>query len=826
MRSTSPAAKGLGVREPEAAGKDGVLPILDALPVGLYTATPDGEFRYANPALARAFGYAAPEALLAAGSSALFVDPQQRRDLLAQVQSSDGRPMRIQSEARRSDGSTCWVCEVVRGRVDEDGRLVGLEGALIESCEHRRAEEELRRHEEQLERLVAQRTAELSQANKNLRIQRDLGIALMEATDVDEALRLILEAALRIDSIDAGGIYVVEEATGDLVLRAWQGIKPRFVEHYARVHRDSPEFVQIRAGLPVYRQVDSLDLDTSLMREEELRCVASIPVLHEGRFLACLNVGSRHLAELPEMSRDTLEALAARLGGALARILARGALQASERLFRTLADTIPAPVTIVQGERICYVNQAAAEILACPVESLLGASVLEFVHPDMREIVRSRLAARQAGQPAPARYEVCVVSRTGEARWLDLSTSLIDYENRVASLGAALDITDRKRTEMALLDTQQRLQLAILGADLGVWDWNVATGEVNYSDRWVTMLGYKPGELAPHYLTWETLVHPDDKPRVLAVLREHHEGRDPYYEVEHRLRCKNGEWKWVLASGRVVERDDSGRPVRMTGTHLDISDRKSAEEMARQHHEQMAHVSRVSTVGEMASGLAHELAQPLSAILYYARGCLARVGSGAWGLTETREALQKIATQAERAAEFIRRIKAFVRNTAPVRGPADVNTIVRDALTLAEPLARQNHVTLELDLTPNLPSVVVDSIQIEQVVLNLIRNGVEAMRDLPPHRRRLRITTRRESDGFLHVSVTDTGPGLRAEVAARVFEPFFTTKPGGTGLGLSISRSIVEAHEGTLQVVAAEPQGTRVEFTLPIPAREVSHVGS
>jgi PAS domain S-box-containing protein len=366
--------------------------------------------------------------------------------------------------------------------------------------------------------------------------------------------------------------------------------------------------------------------------------------------------------------------------------------------------------------------------------------------------------------------------------------------------------------------TRERLELALRGADLGLWDWNVPTGRVVYDERWVQMLGYAPGELAPTYHTWETRVHPEDLPRVLHALQEHLEGRTPFYEVEHRLRTKTGEWKWILARGQVVLRDRYQGPIRCAGTHLDLSARKRAEEMMRMHQEQLLHASRISLVGEMAAGLAHHMAQPVSAMLYYARGCAAHLEAGTWGIAEARQTLQKIATQAKRGGEFIHRLKAFVRREEPQRLPVDINTLIHDVLDLSSAEAQASHVIVQLELTAGLPAVVVDRVQIEQVLLNLLRNGIDAMDRTPFDARQLVIRTCTDPDERVSVTVEDTGPGVPSGLEQQIFDAFFSTKPAGTGLGLSISRSIIEAHEGRLWLSRAPGRGAIFGFTLPAEA--------
>lgn len=776
--------------------------LFDQSPIAAAIVALDGRFERVNDALCALLGYDEQELVGRRLSEVSYDD-----DGLA-IRLDDARNMRLgESDAGvvdkrfvRKDGQVLWVRASTRAIRDTTGRPVHFFALLQDITGERRA-------------------AEL------VRLQRDLGVALLHAANLWEALEAILDAAMQVEGVDAGGVYIVAPATGDLTLVTHRGLSPAFLAVVGVLSADTPQSRFVRQGVPLYSSAGESPYTSDLLKSEGLRSLASIPVLHAGRAVACLNVASRTREVLPQATRDALELLASRVGAVVGRMHDREALEASERLFRTLMDTIPALAVIIEDDRVAYINNAGAAMLGYSAKEVIGRPLAEFLPPATRELVVRRALDRQAGREAPPRYELPVLTRDGKELWLDMSAARIEYENRPAALGVALDITERRRVEQSLRAMQERLEAATQATELGVWDWNVATGEVSFSDRWQTMLGYEPGEVAPNYLSWENSLHPDDKPRVMEALRNHLTGRAPDYAVEMRLRTKSGDWKWVLASGKVVLRDAAGKPLRMTGTHLDISARKEAEELARQHSEQLAHVSRVSTIGEMASTLAHEMAQPLSAILYYAQGAAARMRRDATPARDVAAIFEKISKQAARAGEFIRQIKAFVRNARPTHVLGDANEPVIDAIALAEPLIRQNGIDLRLDLGQGLPQVVMDKIQIEQVILNLVRNAVEAMEQSPRAGRRLEVRTALVQDHFIQYVVSDAGPGIPPDAAARLFEPFFTTKPGGTGLGLPMSRSIIEAHDGTLRIQSSECGGTTVSFTLPI-ATESAHVNT
>ena len=247
----------------------------------------------------------------------------------------------------------------------------------------------------------------------------------------------------------------------------------------------------------------------------------------------------------------------------------------------------------------------------------------------------------------------------------------------------------------------------------------------------------------------------------------------------------------------------------------DITDRVRAEEEVRHRREELAHVTRLATMGEMATGLAHELNQPLSAILYFARGCRRRLQAGGCATEATLEVTEKIAAQAERAAAFVGRIRAFVRKAELRLAPVDLNQVVREAAGFAAHEAREQGVLIDFRLARSLPLVSVDMIQVEQVVLNVIRNGIEAVQGNGPDRRRVTVKTSRAADTVV-CDIADTGCGYSEQVADQLFDAFFTTKPGGLGMGLAISRSIIEAHGGRMWATPNPDGGATFRFTLPV----------
>ena len=291
-----------------------------------------------------------------------------------------------------------------------------------------------------------------------------------------------------------------------------------------------------------------------------------------------------------------------------------------------------------------------------------------------------------------------------------------------------------------------------------------------------------------------------------------------HIEVEHRVRRKDGEYRWLQTRGKAVQWSTDGRVERMAGTHRDITTRKLLEEQIRRQQAELAHVLRLQTVEGIAAELAHEINQPLAAIANFANGIATWLRRGDGDSGAMLDAAEQIGMQALRAGDILQRLRNFVRKDAPLRVRSDVGALVSDAAALIESDLRRHRIQLQLQLADDLPAVSADPVQIEQVILNLARNGLEAMLDSNGDSGVLTIGAVAIENG-VQVTVHDTGGGLSAPAQERLFEPFFTTRPGGLGMGLSISRSIIRAHGGRLFLAASSGAGTAFAFTLPAQRR-------
>jgi PAS domain S-box-containing protein len=367
-----------------------------------------------------------------------------------------------------------------------------------------------------------------------------------------------------------------------------------------------------------------------------------------------------------------------------------------------------------------------------------------------------------------------------------------------------------------LCESEYRLKFAIEGSGDGVWDWNIQTNETQYSSRWREMLGYAEHDILPTNQEWVNRIHPDEQSFVAGVMQAYLDGKTANYVVEYRLRCKDGSYKWVLDRGIMISPIEDDKPLRMIGTHTDISERKHREQQDKKHLEELAHVTRLGLMGELASGIAHEVNQPLAAISTYTQVSLNLINTENPDLIKLSEILYKTQQQALRAGRIIHRTREFVKSHAKEHSTADVNALIYDCIDLCIAELKQNGIKLTFELEDNLPSIYVDQIQIEQVLINLIKNSVDALRNLPKKQQRhIAIHSQLTINNRIQVRVKDNGPGLDEDQQKKILTPFYTTKTEGMGMGLSISRSLIEAHEGALHFNSQPGEGSTFYFSLP-----------
>ena len=343
--------------------------------------------------------------------------------------------------------------------------------------------------------------------------------------------------------------------------------------------------------------------------------------------------------------------------------------------------------------------------------------------------------------------------------------------------------------------------------------------------RWTEYTGLSAEETAG--TGWRAAVHPDDREKYWDKWRASLAAGEPF-EGEARFCCAaDGVYRWFLARG-VPLRDKRGTIVRWYGILTDIEDRKRAEEVRdklRQLEADLAHINRVSMMGELAASIAHEVNQPFSGIVSNGSACLRWLSGDPPDVGEVREAVRDIVRDGKRAGEVIARIRALTKRAAPPTEKLDLNETVQEVLALVGDEAKRNSVTIRTRFASNLSPVSGDRVQLQQVILNLVMNAIEAMSAVDDRARELVINTSNVDAEHVQVSIEDSGPGLDPTAASKIFDPFYTTKPAGMGMGLSISRSILENHGGRLWATANNGSGASFHFSLPNYQEEGAHAG-
>jgi two-component system, LuxR family, sensor kinase FixL len=382
-----------------------------------------------------------------------------------------------------------------------------------------------------------------------------------------------------------------------------------------------------------------------------------------------------------------------------------------------------------------------------------------------------------------------------------------------------LNLRRRRRAECSLRESEERMKLAASAADLGMWEWDFASRTIWVEGRGRERIGVGD-EGDSDYGRFMRTVHPEDRDGVAQALAKAIAG-DGIYEHVHRRVLSDGQVRWIAARAR-VEFDAAHKPLKMRGVGLDITARKLAEEQAKlaeaeaqRLEQELAHVGRVSMLGELAGSLAHELNQPLTAIVSSADAAERFMQEDRRNDEEVRDALKDILEQGQRAGQIIARIRAMLRKDPGQMARQDINLAVRDVLEMARSDLVIRRVTAVLRLDPQLPPVSGHGVQLRQVLLNLVMNACDAMSDVPAEQRQITIESRRVTPDEVEVSVADTGPGFSEEMLQHAFEPFRTTKANGLGLGLAICRSIIRTHGGRLLAANNSDKGATLRFTLP-----------
>jgi hypothetical protein len=563
-------------------------------------------------------------------------------------------------------------------------------------------------------------------------------------------------------------------------------------------------------------------VDRQSLQRFGTRSAVVVPFVVGNSLVGALAVATvREVRRWPEELVPRLRLLGAVFAGALARQRAERAVRESEERFRRMADSAPVMVWLSGPDgRRTYVNQRWLDFTGRALDHELGESWMESVQPDDQpDLVRTLAASLVDERPFTVEYRL--QRRDREYRWvLDHGVPRrSDDGGLLGYVGSAVDVTQLRAAQRALLETDL-LRSAIFGAlhgQVAALDKRGRIIAVNQAwGRFAVGNGSNPirASIGANYLdVCRDAANAGDREtgRILEALRTVLAGGTPL-EIEYTCRTPAGE-RWFEMTAEPLRRPEGGALV----THVDITRRHQAEEEAERQREELAHVLRTTTLGELAASLAHEINQPLAAIVANAQATRRLLDAGRASRPGVVEALSDIVDDAKRASQVIRRLRALFRKERVDRADVNVNEIVEDVVGLLRHDMERQRITIHSALDRGLAAIPGDSIQLQQVLLNLLVNAREAIATVEEGSREIRIRTSATGSGGVAVSIRDTGIGAKEADLERIFEHFVTSKPDGLGMGLAISRSIVQAHGGRVWAAMNDDRGLTLHVELPGP---------
>jgi two-component system, LuxR family, sensor kinase FixL len=497
------------------------------------------------------------------------------------------------------------------------------------------------------------------------------------------------------------------------------------------------------------------------------------------------------------------------------RVTGENELRESESRFRIVADAAPVLIWMAGVDKLCtFFNKPWLDFTGRTMEQELGNGWAEGVHrDDLQKCLAAYTQAFDARQPFVMQYRLR--RNDGQYRWIsDQGVPLHDPEGTFAGyIGSCVDVTELVNKDQALRESEELMRVAAEAVNLGIWEWDLSKDEIWATNARRALLGLPAsGKIALEDFICR--LHPDDRDRIRHAIHDAiHKGED--FDSEYRLILPDGVVRWMSTRGS-VHFDGDGKPARLLGISIDITARKQAELDAERDRAELSHLGRVALMGEMSASIAHELNQPLAGILSNAAAGQRFIDKGDVDLREIRELLGDIIADGRRASDIMHGIRGMLKKGQVARRSVDLNGVVMDAVRMVSPDAVLHSCQLKTSLDPNLRAIDCDPVQLQQVLLNLVINAFDAMRDTPPSRRKVLIATESNADGTVRTSVRDHGVGISEEMRERLFDPFFSTKSEGLGMGLAIVRSIVESHGGTITAENVDDGGARFEFVLPV----------
>ena len=584
------------------------------------------------------------------------------------------------------------------------------------------------------------------------------------------------------------------------------------LEPYAELsmrNEKPPNFMTMQNGCPL--EVDQLPMQRAVCGEVITNQILEI-VRPDGQVLTVLSNASP-LFDADGTPRGAVGAFL----DITALMQAEESLRKSQTQLRLFIEQ--APVSIAMFDRdmnYLVTSHRWIEDFGRGYTDLIGRNHYEVI-PDLPEEWKQIYSKAQTGEFLKNDNDLWVHTDSSRQwlRWV-----AYPWTDQTGEIGGIIlsceDITAHRLAEEGLRTTQARLALVVEEVHAGYWDWDLVIHKLFLSPEWKRQIGYEEHELPDQWEEWGARLHPDDRDVVFTAIEDYIVGRQADYELQFRLRHKNGSYRWIHSRGSLL-RDQNNRPYRMLGINLDITDFMKSKELS-ERRDKMEQSFRSYVAVQTAAAIAHELNQPLAAIASYADVALHLLQSGNPNPQKLTHVLENCSQQAQRAGEVIRQLLTLLHKGEFVGEPMDINHSVREAFDFIKADWLFDAFNIELDLAADLPPVKANVLQIQKVLVNLLRNGLESMQESGLKTGTITVSTRITADDppMAQVTVCDSGKGVvDAATLKTMFQPFYTTKPAGLGMGLAISHSLIKAHGGNMWAQQNAGNGISIHFTLP-----------
>ncbi len=643
-------------------------------------------------------------------------------------------------------------------------------------------------------------------------IQKELGFSLSTVTTLDAALSMVLNTIIGIKGIDSAGIYLKNSETGIMELKISSGISEQFRVRAHKFGPDDPEYKYFMEGNSFFGPcVNSIPGHQYLIQENYFS-TGVIPIKNEKDVTGSINI----LSKSDFINKDIIimfESIASHIGRVLGRITAQNELIQTQKNFKLLFESIDEFVVIIDSQgKIILTNPALQECLGYTLDELKELPLLKLYNPGRLKEAGIMVDKIISGLTNKVNLPFC----TKSGQEVQVETNIVPgiWDNKDAFYTISRDLTARIKAEEELRRSEARWQFALENSDVGLWDWDLTTNRIHFSDQWKKMFGYTKSDLPGSDDGWIIIVHKDDLSQMLSNLESHIKGDCPTYKSVHRIKCKNGSCKWVIDRGKVTSCNNSGIPLRIIGTSADISKMKDYDDLLTNALCKEKELNELKS--RFVSKTSHEFRTPLSTMLV---------------AVDTLEAYYDKMTKKQREAK-IKTIKGNVQFLAGViekvmdlshfeSGKMKFEPVKVDICEFLDKIIEENRSLpqllnkIEFKKPVNPVIIRIDEQMIKEVVNNLISNAIKYSPDLTPVF--IKLVTKKK---YVLISISDRGIGIPEKDKQKIFEPFHRGANigniRGTGLGLPLSKEFVRVHGGDITFTSRAEGGTTFFITLPI----------